>query len=147
MARARASRTLPASSAAVWKVAADPLRLPDWWPRVVRVEGVSGRSFTQVLQTKRGRQVRADFRVSEREQGRRCAWSQEVEGTPFERFLASSVTSVALAPRGAAETTVTLEVRQRMRGVSRFGGFLASRAARRTLREALDALETEVAAG
>jgi uncharacterized protein YndB with AHSA1/START domain len=145
MAKGRAKRTLPAASAAVWKVAADPLTLPEWWPRVVRVEGVSARSFTEVLQTERGRQVRADFRVTEQEQGRRRVWSQELEGTPFERMFASVVTEVRLQPQSPTETKVTVEVRQRLRGVQRLGGFLVSRAARRTVKAALDGLEEALA--
>ena len=143
MPTARASRRLPATSAAVWKVAADPQQLPRWWPRVVRVEGVRGREFTQVLATPRGREVRADFEVTEQEQGRRRVWSQQLLGTPFEKYFASLVTELRVAPDGD-EATVTLEVRQRMKGISRFGGFLARRAAKRTLRDALAALEEAV---
>ena len=147
MPTARVSRTVPAAPAAVWKVASDPLTLPWWWPKVVRVEGASARAFTQVLQTERGRQVRADFRVLEQEQGRRRVWEQQLEGSPFERVLARSVTELRLVPRGAAETEVTLELRQRLRGVSRFGGFLVARASRRQLREALEGLERRVLDG
>jgi uncharacterized protein YndB with AHSA1/START domain len=146
MPRGRATRTLAASPAAVWNVVSDPLTLPEWWPRVVRVEGASGRQFTQVLQTQRGRQVRADFRVTEQEQGRRRVWSQELAGTPFERMFASIVTELRLQPKSPTETAVTVEVRQRLRGVQRLGGFLASRAARRMAREALDGLEEVVRA-
>jgi hypothetical protein len=110
-----------------------------WWPRCVRVEGVSSREFTQVLRTPRGREVRADFRVVEQDQGRRRVWSQQIDDTPFERYFASSVTELRLKPDGD-ETTVTLEQRQRLRGISRFGGFLTRRASRATLREALDGL-------
>jgi len=127
----------------VWKVAADPQQLPRWWPRVVRVEGVRGREFTQVLATPRGREVRADFEVTEQEQGRRRVWSQQLLGTPFEKYFASLVTELRVVPDGN-EANVTLEVRQRMKGISRFGGFLARRAAKRTLRDALAALEEAV---
>jgi uncharacterized protein YndB with AHSA1/START domain len=140
MPTARASRTLPATSAAVWRVAADPQGMAQWWPRCVRVEGAKGRDFTQVLRTPRGREVRADFRVTELDQGRRRVWSQQLEGTPFERYFASVVTELRLEPHGA-ETKVTLEQRQRLRGISRFGGFLTRRASRATLREALAGLE------
>ena len=143
MPTARASRRLPATSAAVWRVAADPHALPRWWPRVVRVERVTGREFTQVLQTPRGREVRADFEVTEQEQGRRRVWSQRLLGTPFEKYFASLVTELRVKPDGD-EAVVTLEVRQRMKGISRFGGFLARRAARRTLQDALAALEEAV---
>ena len=146
MPKSRATRQLPASSAAVWRVAADPKTLPQWWPRVVRVEDVGSKAFTTVLQSPRGRQVRADYRVTEQEQGRRRVWSQEIAGTPFEKVFASSVTELRVQPEGQAETTVTLELRQQLKGISRFGGFLARRAGRKTLREALGALEQVVTA-
>ena len=41
---------------------------------------------------------------------------------------------------------MTLEMRQRLRGVARFGGFLARRASRQILRDALEALEGQVRA-
>ena len=37
--------------------------MPRWWPGVERMEGVEADRFTQVFKTKRGRPVRADFRV------------------------------------------------------------------------------------
>ena len=145
MARGKVTRTFGAAPSAVWKVASDPLTLPDWWPRVVRVEGASARGFTQVLQTERGRQVRADFKVTEQENGRRRVWSQELAGTPFERMFASAVTEIRLQPKSPSETAVTIELRQRLRGVQRLGGFMVSRAAKRTARAAMDALEELVA--
>ena len=144
MATARVSRRIAAAPAAVWNVAADPLSLPQWWPRVVRVEGVSSRAFTEVLQTQRGKQVRADYRVTDQDHGRRRVWSQEIDGTPFERHFTSLVVELRVQPVSEAETTVTLEQRVRLRGASRLGGFLAARAARRTLREALAGLEEEL---
>jgi uncharacterized protein YndB with AHSA1/START domain len=144
MPTAKASRTLPATSAAIWKVAAEPKELARWWPRCVRVESVRGRDFTQVLRTPRGREVRADFRVVEQDQGRRRVWAQQLEGTPFERYFTAVVTELRLEPRGD-ETTVHLEQRQRLRGVSRFGGFLTRRASKATLREALAGLEDALA--
>ena len=144
MPKARVTRKLPASSAAVWRVASDPRTLPQWWPRVVRVEGVGSRAFTVVMQTQRGRQVRADHKVTEQEQGRRRVWSQDIAGTPFEKVFASSVTELRVQPAGEAESTVTLELRQQLKGISRFGGFLARRAGRETLRTALDDLERVV---
>jgi hypothetical protein len=85
--------------------------------------------------------------VTAEEQGRRRVWAQDIAGTPFERVFASSETELRLAPTGMAETEVTLELRQRLRGVSRLGGPLAARAGRRMLREALAALEAVLAGG
>jgi uncharacterized protein YndB with AHSA1/START domain len=144
MATARATRRIAAAPAALWNVVADPYALPRWWPRVARVESVTNRAFTQVLQTPRGRQVRADFRVTEQDQGRRRVWSQEIEDSPFAKHFSSVVIELRLAPRGVAETDVVLEQRTQMRGVSRFGGWLANRAVRRTLREALATLDEQV---
>src|SRR3954452_13136748 len=143
MPTARASRKLPATSAAVWQVAADPRELPAWWARVVRVEGVAAREFTQVMRSPRGREVRADFRITEQEQGRRRVWSQQLDGTPFEKHFASVVVELRLAPQGD-DTRVTLELRQRLRGIARLGGFMARRAAKQILREALGSLEERV---
>jgi uncharacterized protein YndB with AHSA1/START domain len=137
----RRSRTLPAAPAVVWATVADAHHLPRWWPRVERVEAVGERAFTEVLRSDKGAQVRADFRVVERREPELVAWEQEVAGTPFERVLAAARTTVALAPDGGGATRVDLELAQRMRGVSRLGGFLVRRAARRQLDGALDALE------
>jgi uncharacterized protein YndB with AHSA1/START domain len=82
--------TLEAPPAAVWQTVADPHQLPRWWPRVERVEGVSGQGFTQVLRSKRGALVRADFRIGRRNKPRLIEWSQDVVGTPFAGLLSAS---------------------------------------------------------
>ena len=63
MPAARRSRTLPASPEQLWELIADPHHMPRWWPGVERMEAVEPDRFTQVFKTKRGRPVRADFRV------------------------------------------------------------------------------------
>jgi len=136
----RRSRTLAAAPADVWRVVGDPHHLPRWWPRVARVEAVRGRRFTEVLTTDSGRSVRADFVVVEVRAGELCAWEQEVAGSPFERLVAFARTEVRVAPDGPG-TRVTLEVRQRMRGTARVGGFMVRRATRKILDGALDGLE------
>jgi uncharacterized protein YndB with AHSA1/START domain len=143
----RRSRTVPASPDRVWRVIADPHHMPRWWPLVKRMEGVAEDQFTQVLTTRKGRLVRADFRVvaSEPPQaggeapGRRV-WEQEVAGTPFERVLGEAITEVLVEPSDGA-TRVTIALTQRLRGYSRTGGFLLRRATRNKLSEALEALE------
>jgi uncharacterized protein YndB with AHSA1/START domain len=146
MPTARRSRTVPAPPDQVWRVISDPHHMPRWWPLVKRMEGVSGDEFTQVLTTRKGRLVRADFRVlasdppgREATTGRRV-WEQEVVGTPFERVLGEAITEVMLEPAGGA-TKVTIVLTQRLRGYSRSGGFLLRRATRAKLGEALEALE------
>lgn len=137
--RARAARFLPVAPEDVWRVVGDPHHLPRWWPRVQRVEAVSADHFTQVLVTERGKPVRADQRVVEREDGRRMAWEQLLAGTPFERLLESQRTEVSVAPERDG-TLVALAVDQELRGWSRLGPFFFSRAATRQLEDALEAL-------
>ena len=139
MATARRSRTLPASPEALWELIADPDHMPRWWPGVDRIEGVAPDRFTQVFKTRRGRPVRADFRVVASEPPTLRSWEQEVAGTPFERVLRSSVIEVRLAPADAG-TEVTISQEQKLRGYSRTGGFMVRRATASKLAEALDGL-------
>jgi uncharacterized protein YndB with AHSA1/START domain len=136
----RRTRTIDASPEELWSVVADPHHLPRWWPRVTRVEGVEEEGFTIVLATDRGRMVRADQRVVESVAPRVRTWTQELEGTPFARLLREARTTIELTPDEPG-TRVSLELRQAMRGISRLGGFLVSRAARRQLDAALHDLE------
>jgi uncharacterized protein YndB with AHSA1/START domain len=158
---AHASRTIAASPDDLWRVIADPHHLPRWWPRVTRVEEVTDGAFTQVMRTRKGRIVRADFRVVELdESAHRVRWEQQIEGTPFAMVLRSSETELALAPPegseghppGDAGTMVTIELRQELGPGSRRGGAwspglpgfrgrMVGRAADATLAEALDGLE------
>jgi hypothetical protein len=71
---------------------------------------------------------------------RRVSWTQVVEDTPFARLLREARTTIELAP-AEASTRVTLELRQALRGISRLGGLMVSRAARRQLEDAFDGLE------
>jgi len=135
----------------------DPHHLPRWWPRVTRVEDVEDGAFTEVMRTRKGKFVRADFKlVQADESARSLTWAQRVQGTPFARLLKSAETEVRLAPLGAGEdhpdggsrggteaaTQVTIELRQTLSGVfPRLGGHMVRRAAAATLEEALDGLE------
>ena len=115
------------------------------------MEGVHDDAFTQVFLSKRGRTVRADFRIVERlapgEAGvglARVSWRQEVAGTPFERVLADAVTEVLLEGGALGTTRAILGQAQRLRGYSRTGGFLLRRATREKLDEALEGLARAV---
>ncbi|MHB1468628.1 MAG: SRPBCC family protein [Solirubrobacteraceae bacterium] len=163
MPTASASRSIDAPAERLWEVVSDPHHLPRWWPRVERVEAVEGRAFTEVLRSDRGRLVRADFVVLERDERKlRVLFAQQVAGTPFARILVSSETEVVLrAPGGReqapTEVSVTLEqtlpspLSQRTAGIplsqSRFGLFaqlgspLVRRAAHATVKGALDGLQ------
>ncbi len=142
MPTARRSRTIAASADQLWEVIGDPHHLPRWWPRVARVEDVDGNAFTEVMQTAKGKLVRADFELVETdERARSLRWQQRLAGTPFARLLSSAETEVRLEPVGEG-TNVTIEVRQTLTGFfPRFGGFLVRRATAATIDEALDGLE------
>jgi carbon monoxide dehydrogenase subunit G len=139
----RRTRALAAAPDAVWRVAGDANHLPRWWPRVQRVENVTEEEFTAVYGTSKGRPVRGDYRVVAHEPPRRRHWAQRIEGSPFERFVREFETIVEVEPAGAG-SEITLTVIQKLRGLSRTGGFLAKRAMRRQLDEALDRLEALV---
>jgi hypothetical protein len=116
-------------------------------------------AFTEVMKTRKGKLVRADFNVvAADEDARALRWAQRVQGTPFARLLESAETEVRLVPvaaavgqafgaagepaAGGAATEVTIELRQTLTGFfPRFGGFMVRRAAAATLEEALDGLE------
>jgi uncharacterized protein YndB with AHSA1/START domain len=140
MPSARRTRTVAASPQAVWEVVEDPHHLPRWWPGVTRMEAVQQDRWTQVFTTKKGRPVRADFRLLESHAPSLRSWEQEVLGTPFERVLNESIIEVALESV-AGGTRVTIAHQQKLRGYSRTGGFLLRRAAGAKLEEALDGLE------
>jgi uncharacterized protein YndB with AHSA1/START domain len=139
----RRTRRLSAEPEEVWRVVGDPYHLPRWWPRVERVEAVAGERFTELLRAKSGRAVRADFRVVEKRRGRLLRFEQELAGSPFERVLAEAHTEISIEAAGEG-TDVTVTLRQRLRGMSRLGGFLVRRATRRIIDEALDGLELAV---
>jgi uncharacterized protein YndB with AHSA1/START domain len=138
----RRHRVIRSSVDELWEVVRDPHHLPRWWPRVSRVEAVEGGAFTEVLKTAKGKLVRADFTLIQTDEvQRRLTWSQELEGTPFARLLASAETEVQLVSQGQ-DTDVTIELRQSLTGFfPRFGGFMVRRAAAATLDEALEGLE------
>lgn len=152
MPRVTRRRRLDVSPPEVWNVVSDPYHLPRWWPRTQRVENVSGggeprgRRWTQVLETRDGRAIRADYRCVSASNPKRYVFEQLLEGTPFEGFLQSAQTEIRLEPEGVG-TQVTLESRQRLKGLSRLGGFMMRRATGRTLSEALGGLEDAVSGG
>lgn len=145
MATTTRTRLVPADPESVWRVFADPYNLPRWYPDTVRVEGVEGdpgskRSrFTQVLQTAKGKAVRADFRCTQASRPTRLVWSHQIEGTPFENFLREASVEFVLTPQ-AEGTLVRLSGHRVLRGLSRLGSPMMSHATKRTLDRALQGL-------
>jgi uncharacterized protein YndB with AHSA1/START domain len=137
----RRARTIAAGSETIWGLLSDPAQLPRWWPDVVRVEEATQLAWTKVLATPKGKTVRADFTRIAADAPRRIAWQQEVDESPFERILTENRTEVELEPDADGTTRVQLVSVQRLRGLSRLGGFMFRRATRRKLDEALDGLE------
>lgn len=122
----------------------DPEQLPRWWPAVVRVEDASTAAWTSVLRSPKGKLLRADFTRVSVDPERSIVWRQEVEETPFEKLLSRASTEITLEPAGDGLTTVAITAREKLRGLSRFGGFMVRRATRRRLDEALSGLEAVV---
>jgi uncharacterized protein YndB with AHSA1/START domain len=140
-------RSLRAAPEVVWRVVSDPERLPAWWPGVARVEEATPEAWTSVLSSARGRSVRADYTRTEADPPRRIVWRHEVAESPFERILSESLTAVTLEPDGSGGTEVELSLRQRPRGLARFGFFQLRLAASRQVEGALDGLEALVGEG
>jgi uncharacterized protein YndB with AHSA1/START domain len=140
------SRSLPVEPERAWRLLADPHNLPRWWPETVRVESVEGEPgarrsrFTQVFETRRGVPVRADYRCLESTRNERLVWRQQLEGTPFEKFLRSAELELRIEPDPEG-SRITIEGRRALRGLSRLGGPMMGRATRRSLDAALDGIE------
>ena len=137
---------IDAPVAEVWSLVSDPYNLPRWWPRTSRVENVERTSagkrsqWTKVLQTSEGRGVRADYRCLSSAEEERYVWEQQLENSPFERVLRSSVIEIGIEPKDDS-SEVRLTSRQQLRGMSRLGSPMMRRATGRTLNEALDGIE------
>ena len=124
----RASRTIAAPAAELWELVCDPYHLPRWWPRVERVEDVADGAFTQVMRTRAGKTVRADYDLLRADaQSGVVVWAQRLEGTPFAGVLSHSETELRVTPSGGqaggyprsdgrSGSEVTIEMRQELSG-------------------------------
>ena len=150
MSRVSRRREIAAPPAKVWSLVSDPYNLPRWWPHTERVEDVqrtqAGKRshWTQVLRTKGGRGVRADFRCTGSTEQSRYAWEQEIEGTPFERHLRSSGVEIKLAPTSGG-TEVRITSRHALKGLSRLGSPMLRRGQGTIIAEALEGIERALA--
>jgi uncharacterized protein YndB with AHSA1/START domain len=143
MPRVRRRRTIAADPEAVWAVVSDPRALTRWWPGVERVEEASPEAWTQVIRSSKGKALRADFTRVEAEPPRTLTWRQEIDESPFERFLAKAETRVSLEAMETGETRVELEALRGLRGLARLGAPMVRRATRRQLDQALSGLARE----
>jgi len=140
------SRTVSAAPERIWSLVSDPWRWPAWWPNVTRVEEATDGAWTAVLSSRNGRTMRADYTLERSDHPSLLRWRHEVEESPFERIMASSVTELTLEPAVEGASLVRLSTRIELRGFSRLGGFQVSRATKRQLDGALDGL-AELAEG
>ncbi len=137
---------MPVSPDRAWRLLADPHNLPRWWPETVRVEAVEGEPgarrsrFTQVLETRKGSSVRADYRCADSTRNERLVWVQQLDGTPFEGFLRRAELELRIAPEDGG-SRITLVGRRTLRGLSRLGAPMMARATRRSLDRALEGIE------
>jgi uncharacterized protein YndB with AHSA1/START domain len=144
--RVTRKRTIAAPVAEVWDLVSDPYSLPRWWPKTGRVENVERKSggrrsqWTKVLETSEGRGVRADYRCLSSAENERYVWEQELEGTPFARYLRSSRIEIGLRAR-EQETQVSIASVQALKGLSRTGSPMMRRGQGAILDEALDGIE------
>ena len=146
------SRVIEAAVDRTWELVSDPHHLARWWPLAQRVEDVHTEGdevrWTLALRSDRGTQVRADYAGGVEIDGARFAWTQQLEGTPFERILRSARVEIDVTSAGEAEREclVSLTSRERLRGLSRLGAPMMRSAARRRLDEALENLDRALGA-
>lgn len=140
MATTRRSAIFPGTPESLWATVGDPYHLPRWWPGVQRVEDVDPEGFTQVLENRRGRTVRAAYAVVEQTSPRRCRWRRKLDGAPLERILRRVEVTIDLTPEAqvgtaGGATRVTLTLRRAPGELSRLGTL--RRAGRAELDQAL----------
>jgi uncharacterized protein YndB with AHSA1/START domain len=144
MPRVRRRRTVAAGRDEVWAVVSDPSFLPQWWPGVERVEEATPEAWTKLLRSSKGKLIRADFTRTEFEPPRALSWRQELDESPFERFMSESTTRVSLEASAPGATRVEVGAVRRLRGLARLGWPLVRRATRRQLGQALSELDETV---
>jgi len=138
-------RIVTGSPTEVHELVSNPARLPEWWPRVIRVEdisggpGAAGTRWTCVLEADSGRLLRLDYRCSSASPAKSYEWEHELEGTPYEAHLTRQSTEIRLA--GTAEgTEVRLTTVNSLRGSARIAGFSMKKGQRQLLDSALVSL-------
>ncbi|MBN1529014.1 MAG: SRPBCC family protein [Thermoleophilaceae bacterium] len=68
---------------AVWGLVATPTRFPEWWPRVIEVEGErfeEGDEYAQVTKDPTGSRVRSSFLIEQRDEMRQIRMKCDLTG-------------------------------------------------------------------
>ena len=68
----------------IWELVGDPSRHPEWWPKVIEVNGEvfdEGAEYVQVTRSAMGRDETTDFVVERREEMREIKLRCQVSGT------------------------------------------------------------------
>lgn len=137
--------TVAATPEKVYDLISDPARLPEWWPRVIRVEDIAGKPgaersrWTAVLGADSGRMLRLDYRCSGATRPRRYEWEHELKGTPYESHLAKQSVEAMITPdREGSEISLTTV--NTLRGTAKIAGFTMKKGQRELLDEALGSL-------
>jgi uncharacterized protein YndB with AHSA1/START domain len=138
-------KKLAASPEQVYDLVSDPGRLPDWWPRVVRVEDVAGRAgtertrWTSVLGADSGRMLRLDYRCTGATRPQRYEWEHELDGTPYEAHLTKQSFEIRITGAdGMSEISLTTV--NTLRGSARIAGFSMKKGQKELIDGALQAL-------
>lgn len=134
------SATVGAPPHEIWELVADPDHLPRWFPGVVRVENVRPEGFTEIMLSKRGKPMRLDMLITKSSAPDLHGWTQELQGTPFERLLNAWSTTVSIERAADGACVVTITEEQQLKGTFRLGRLLQCRPARRRLDTALEQL-------
>lgn len=105
----------------------DPRNLPEWWPRVVRVEfldgqpGEPGLRWTSVVEADSRRRLRLDYEMLVAERPGRLLWEHNLEGTAFGAHMAKQATAVDLTASGDG-TTIGVTLTGELKGTAKLAG-------------------------
>ena len=136
---------MAASPDRVYDLVSDPTRLPEWWPRVVRVEdvtvgaGTERARWTSVLGAESGRLLRLDYRCTGATRPGRYEWEHELDGTPYEKHLARQSVEARIEGNGD-ESVVSLTTVNSLRGTAKIAGFSMKKGQKQLLDTALGSL-------
>jgi uncharacterized protein YndB with AHSA1/START domain len=143
------TRVLGAGPGEVYGIVSDPHKLVLWWPRVERVENVSGEPgrertrWTAVMAADSGRRLRLDYRCVGAARPKRYMWEHELEGTLVENHLESQTTEILIEPREGKTEMTMVSVNDR-RGSARLAGFTMKRRQRELIDLAFEGLEDTI---